>query len=67
MQRSVLIPSSNEMATKTPARTWHFLIGCVRPEGLMPPSIFSAFALLGAGLDVIEPCALAVGICKIPG
>jgi hypothetical protein len=48
MRRSVRIPSSHQLAVETPVLTWGFVIRCVRPEGLTPPSISGAFALLRA-------------------
>jgi hypothetical protein len=56
MLRSVRIPSSYQLVAETPCLTWDFLIRPVRPEGLTPPSIFGAFALVQSGCAVIERC-----------
>ena len=45
---SVRIPSSYQMAGEIPRLTWDFLIRCVRPKDLAPPSISDAFPLLSA-------------------
>jgi hypothetical protein len=48
MLRSVRIPCSYQLVAETDCLTWDLLIRPVRPEGLTPPSVFGAFALLRA-------------------
>jgi hypothetical protein len=48
MLRSVRIPSLYKFATRTCGASCDFSTACVRPEGLSPPSISGAFALIRA-------------------